>query len=926
MRQEERRDGVTERRHGNRGRDPDPRRIPTKSSEAGATVSFPSVPHQRTTARSGSKELSRPLTSTPHDQQNRIRQKNKVVGVKRGQSASENHFDMDTKIFVADPPSAGARERKNRWYKEVGDGRARARSSDERKRVGERDILEGHVGQHEINCETRYMRDREKHKQKKLRDFDKEGRKLNVVNTKVEVGKNCDSYEGKVRGRGKQRKTCNDRESMEHLANDLDQLARFTCKPSSERDPVNYGRNDKRNKNNQKPVTCLERLPNATARENNGLQQRQTDLRNQHEAHIIQSNRKLEVGGSNSFHATERPFRVVPRDPDTEKAGKLESRKTKRKEDSRRIGKLSASLGSLGYCGSDSVAVLDHGRPPERHGSSGNGDRPTEASSGRGADGELHRQSSISAESGCVTGLSTFFDGISNVEFAGTERSPADHSRNASTTDDHLPRAKPHYDDKLQEAFRQEGTCSAMELPKNAPQTCDKWARGKLNPTKLPEALKFSTSVGAAETQASPKNPRDSNSNLTDLIPVLPPPPGFGDEAACSSVPPITGREFSVERKKPPLPPPKLKPCPSVRLYQKKNSELSLEPLLRQPSKLPWVRNKPSPPVPNKGPLHDSSHLHIVSTGKECNDLSNLNSSESPEAKVIAKAPDRGHDAAKYKQVKHDDSKKINFVEMAENIRKNYINRQVCDTNLDGNTALKEEPREHDAGSTIQNGQEALQRKHDSEEKAATQKAVEKPQTMPKTRSGPTATLTAPTKAQSVPPTGAKAESNVTAALPNGRLVEAALPREEAKQEPGFTTNDNRIPDTCFQAPLCLPAPPGFGDSTETLAERKGSASRHLPSSVGVDANPIPVLSSGRYLTCPIDAWTPKDVGEWLESLGLGEHRDRFVRHSIDGARLKALDRNALVSLEMTNHLHRMHLERARMAQLRQIQQQVVVT
>lgn len=933
MRQDERRGAVTERRYGNRGRDPDPRKIPTKSSEAGATVSFHGVPHQRTTARSGIKELSRPLTSTPHDQQNRIRHKNKVLGVKRGQSVSENHFDMDTKIHVADPPSAGAYERKNRWYKEVGDGRARARSSDERKRVGERHILEGHVGQHEINCEPRYMRDREKNKQKKLRHSDKDGRKLNVdvavINTKAEEGKNWESYDGKVRGRDKHRKTCDDRESMEHLEKDLQKLARFTRKPSSERDTTSEGRNDKRNKNNQKPVTYLKGSPNAIARENNSLQQSQTDLRNQHESHIIRRNRKLEVGASNSFHETERSlaFRVVPRDPDTEKAAKLESRKTKRKdskEDSRRIGKLSGSLGSLGCCGSDIVAVLDHGRPPERHGSSGNGDRPTEASSGCGADCELQRSPSISAESGRVTGLSTFFDGTSNVEFAGTERSP-------TTADDHLPRAKPHDDDKLQKVFGQEGTCSAMEPAKHAPQTSDKSPRGTLNPVNLPEVLKFPTSVGSAETQASPKNARDSNSNLTDLIPVLPPPPGFGDEAACSPVSPLTRREVSVERKKPPPPPPKLKPCPAVRLYQKRNAELSQEPLLRQPSKLPLVRNKPSPPVPNKVPLHNPSHLHIVSTGKECNELSNFNSSESPEAKVIAKAPDRGHEAAQYKQVKHDVSQKINFVEMAENIRKNYITRQVCDIKLDGNTGPKEEQYEHDAGSTIQNERKALQRKHESEEKAATEKAADKPQTMPKTRSGSTAMPTAPTKTQSVPPTGAKAEANVTAELPNGRLVEAALPREQAridqKQEPGLTPNDNRIPDACFQVPLCLPAPPGFGDSTEVLlVDRTGSVSTRLPSSVGVDANSIPLISSGRYLSCPIDAWTPEDVGEWLESLGLGEHRYRFVRHSIDGARLKALDRNALVSLEMTNHLHRMHLERARMAQLRQIQQPVVVT
>ena len=50
-----------------------------------------------------------------------------------------------------------------------------------------------------------------------------------------------------------------------------------------------------------------------------------------------------------------------------------------------------------------------------------------------------------------------------------------------------------------------------------------------------------------------------------------------------------------------------------------------------------------------------------------------------------------------------------------------------------------------------------------------------------------------------------------------------------------------------------------------------------------------------------IKFWGVEEVGNWLESLGLAEHKERFAKNDIQGEELLGLDRNDLkVSIEMS--------------------------
>ncbi|XP_045146551.1 SH3 and multiple ankyrin repeat domains protein 3, partial [Echinops telfairi] len=61
----------------------------------------------------------------------------------------------------------------------------------------------------------------------------------------------------------------------------------------------------------------------------------------------------------------------------------------------------------------------------------------------------------------------------------------------------------------------------------------------------------------------------------------------------------------------------------------------------------------------------------------------------------------------------------------------------------------------------------------------------------------------------------------------------------------------------------------------------------------------------------PVQLWSKFDVGDWLESIHLGEHRDRFEDHEIEGAHLPALTKDDFVELGVTRVGHRMNIERA---------------
>ncbi|XP_004380145.1 SH3 and multiple ankyrin repeat domains protein 3 [Trichechus manatus latirostris] len=81
-----------------------------------------------------------------------------------------------------------------------------------------------------------------------------------------------------------------------------------------------------------------------------------------------------------------------------------------------------------------------------------------------------------------------------------------------------------------------------------------------------------------------------------------------------------------------------------------------------------------------------------------------------------------------------------------------------------------------------------------------------------------------------------------------------------------------------------------------------------LPSPAPVSSAPGPRRP---FQQKPLQLWSKFDVGDWLESIHLGEHRDRFEDHEIEGAHLPALTKDDFVELGVTRVGHRMNIERA---------------
>uniref|UniRef100_A0A4W5M7S3 SH3 and multiple ankyrin repeat domains 3 n=1 Tax=Hucho hucho TaxID=62062 RepID=A0A4W5M7S3_9TELE len=61
----------------------------------------------------------------------------------------------------------------------------------------------------------------------------------------------------------------------------------------------------------------------------------------------------------------------------------------------------------------------------------------------------------------------------------------------------------------------------------------------------------------------------------------------------------------------------------------------------------------------------------------------------------------------------------------------------------------------------------------------------------------------------------------------------------------------------------------------------------------------------------PLHLWNKYDVGDWLESINLGEHRTGFQEHEIEGSHLPALTKDDFAELGVTRVGHRMNIERA---------------
>ncbi|XP_053317767.1 SH3 and multiple ankyrin repeat domains protein 3 [Spea bombifrons] len=72
-----------------------------------------------------------------------------------------------------------------------------------------------------------------------------------------------------------------------------------------------------------------------------------------------------------------------------------------------------------------------------------------------------------------------------------------------------------------------------------------------------------------------------------------------------------------------------------------------------------------------------------------------------------------------------------------------------------------------------------------------------------------------------------------------------------------------------------------------------------------------PMHTSRPFLQKPLSLWNKYDVGDWLESLNLSEHRLKFQDNEIEGSHLPALTKDDFVELGVTRVGHRMNIERA---------------
>ncbi|XP_058841894.1 SH3 and multiple ankyrin repeat domains protein 3-like isoform X3 [Acipenser ruthenus] len=92
---------------------------------------------------------------------------------------------------------------------------------------------------------------------------------------------------------------------------------------------------------------------------------------------------------------------------------------------------------------------------------------------------------------------------------------------------------------------------------------------------------------------------------------------------------------------------------------------------------------------------------------------------------------------------------------------------------------------------------------------------------------------------------------------------------------------------------------------------RSASARSRSPS-----PSPSPTIGSPLhplrpFLHKPLHHWNKYDVGDWLESINLGEHRVRFQDNEIEGSHLPALTKEDFAELGVTRVGHRMNIERA---------------
>ncbi|XP_067356358.1 SH3 and multiple ankyrin repeat domains protein 3 isoform X3 [Channa argus] len=128
----------------------------------------------------------------------------------------------------------------------------------------------------------------------------------------------------------------------------------------------------------------------------------------------------------------------------------------------------------------------------------------------------------------------------------------------------------------------------------------------------------------------------------------------------------------------------------------------------------------------------------------------------------------------------------------------------------------------------------------------------------------------------------------------------------------GLPTSPTTPPQTILKSSsLSLPQEPKevrFVMRSSSARSRSCSPSPSPSHSPGLGS---PLLALRPFHQKPLHLWNKYDVGDWLESINLGEHRAGFQEHEIEGSHLPALTKEDFAELGVTRVGHRMNIERA---------------
>uniref|UniRef100_H3A563 SH3 and multiple ankyrin repeat domains 3 n=2 Tax=Latimeria chalumnae TaxID=7897 RepID=H3A563_LATCH len=122
-----------------------------------------------------------------------------------------------------------------------------------------------------------------------------------------------------------------------------------------------------------------------------------------------------------------------------------------------------------------------------------------------------------------------------------------------------------------------------------------------------------------------------------------------------------------------------------------------------------------------------------------------------------------------------------------------------------------------------------------------------------------------------------------------------------------LTSTQTHVPPTILKSPsLTIPHEP----KEVRFVVRSASARSRSPS-----PSPGPSLKTLHppkpFMQKALHMWNKYDVGDWLDTINLPEHREKFEDNEIDGTHLPALTKEDYVELGVTRVGHRMNIERA---------------